>query len=96
MLQETANTGEVPAIVDKLKTILADDLDIHLKKEQIRDDASLLDGGLALDSVVLIELITKIESEFDFQLGDENLRTDLFENLTTLAEFIATRKARQN
>jgi acyl carrier protein len=96
MLQQAPNPTEVPAIVDRLKTILAEDLDIHVSKSEIRDDVSLMEDGLALDSVVLIELITHIETQFGFQLGDENLRTELFDNLTTLAEFIAAQRARQN
>lgn len=79
----------VPVIVEQLKTILAEDLDIHLKREEIDEHAPLLEEGLALDSVVIIELIGHIENRFGFHLGDENLRTDLFSNLTTLAEFIA-------
>lgn len=87
-------SGEIAETIDKLKAILAHDL--NLKKEDISDTVPLLEDGLALDSVVLIELIDRAETEFDFQLGDENLRSDLFKNLTTLAEFIVRQKAKQN
>ncbi len=94
MLQESIATPKpapptVPMIVEQLKTILAEDLDINLRREEIDERAPLLEEGLALDSVVIIELIGHVESRFGFQFGDENLSTELFRNLTTLAEFIA-------
>lgn len=90
MLQESigADQDQVREALDRLKGILAEDLDIHLTREAIGDTASLLEDGLALDSVVIIELIGQIEEKFDLQLGDEHLRPSLFENLTTLAELI--------
>lgn len=94
MLQESvgADQDQVREALDRLKGILAEDLDIHLTRDDIGDTASLLEDGLALDSVVLIELIGQIEEKFDFQMGDEHLRPSLFENLTTLAEFIVAER----
>jgi acyl carrier protein len=83
----------IPIIIDQLKEILAEDLDIKLKREEIDETVPLLEEGLALDSVVIIELIGRIEDRFGFRFGDENLRNDLFKNLTTLAEFIADQAA---
>jgi acyl carrier protein len=98
MLHEDVATARpappgVPIIIDQLKEILTGDLDIHVRREEIDDSISLLEEGLALDSVVIIELIGHIEDRFGFQFGDENLRTGLFRNLTTLAEFIAAQTA---
>jgi len=88
---------ETKDTVGQLKTILVKDLGLNLRESDIPDDISLLEGGLALDSVVIAEFIGHMEDQFGFRFDDQNLRVDLFENLTTLAEFVgdksrATRK----
>jgi acyl carrier protein len=80
-------------IARQLKTILVKDLGLSLKEEEIADDAPLLEGGLALDSVVIAELIARIEDQFGIRFEDQNLRLELFETLTTLAEFVSSNQA---
>ncbi len=77
-------------IVSQLKAILVEDLDLDVEVDQLAGDVSLLEDGLALDSVVLVELITHIEKRFGFQFDDQNLRSENFSSLATLAELVAT------
>jgi acyl carrier protein len=87
---ETAR--ETQHVIRQLKSILVKDLELNLKEEDIPDDVSLMEGGLALDSVVIAELIGQIEDQFGFRFDDDNLRENLFSNLTTLAELVANKK----
>jgi acyl carrier protein len=87
---ETAR--ETQDVIRQLKSILVKDLELNLKEEDIPDDVSLMEGGLALDSVVIAELIGQIEDQFGFRFDDDNLRENLFNNLTTLAELVANKK----
>lgn len=87
---ETAH--ERQHVIRQLKSILVKDLELNLREDDIPDDVSLLEGGLALDSVVIAELIGKIEDQFGFRFDDDNLRESLFDNLTTLAELVANKK----
>ena len=89
-MMETAH--ETQHVIRQLKTILVKDLQLDLRESDIADDVSLLEGGLALDSVVMAELIGHIEDQFGFRFDDESLRENLFYNLTTLAEFIADKQ----
>ncbi len=84
---------ETQAVIRQLKTILVKDLGLSLKEEEITDDVPLLEGGLALDSVVIAELIARMEDEFGIRFEDQNLRVDLFTNLATLAEFVTSSRA---
>jgi len=77
--------------INKLKDIIADELDINLKKEAIDESVSLFEEGIGLDSVTLMELISLIESHFSVQFLDEELDFEQFKNLTTLAEVINTK-----
>lgn len=83
--------GNQDIVVQRLKRILADDLNLSLNIDHIADDAALTDGGLNLDSIVIVELIALIESKFNFQFDDADLRTSTFANLKALAAVIAKR-----
>jgi acyl carrier protein len=51
----------------------------------------LLEGGLGLDSVVLLQLIALIETNLGCEFRDSDLRMRTVSNLRTLAEVIALR-----
>lgn len=98
MLQEIQSSGNpavqtLPGMISEMKRILAQDLDINVKLEEITDDISLLEDGLALDSVVIVELINLLEDRYAFQFTDEDMRPGLFESLSTLAKFVADKTA---
>ncbi|HWM95354.1 MAG TPA: phosphopantetheine-binding protein [Thermoanaerobaculia bacterium] len=80
-------------IVTELKRIIADDLDVNLKFDEIDDKVPLLGAGLHLDSVVIVELISLIEDRFGFEFDDSDLNLESFRNLTTLAGVIERRAA---
>jgi acyl carrier protein len=79
----------VVAIVAALKDILVERLGVGVPIDQINENAPLEDLGL--DSVVLIELIAVVETQFDFVFLDSDLRASAFESLRALAEVVAER-----
>ncbi len=78
-------------IINKLKDIIADELDVNLKKSEIDDNASLWEEGIGLDSVTLMEFISLIEAAFSVHFLDEELNFEQFKNLATLGEAIDTK-----
>jgi len=80
-----------PEISDRLKHIIADQLDAKISLHEIEDDRPLLQGGLGLDSVAVMGLITLIEENFGFEFADDELNLKPFQNLRTLAEFVAAK-----
>jgi acyl carrier protein len=91
-----APPSEVAPIVEQLRRMIAHELDVRIQEEELTADTSLIDGRLALDSIVLFELITLIEKRFGFEFADQNLRMEVFSSLTILAQHIhqATAKSR--
>ena len=75
-------------ILNQLKDIIANKLDVNLTVDEIDENVSLYEDGLGLDSIAIVDLIVSIEKEFSMGIEDEELNADLFKNLTTLAEFI--------
>lgn len=75
-------------VLDKIKRIVIEDLDLNLTYEDLDDTVPLFEDGLALDSVILVELISFIESRFEIQLQDDMLNTETFKNLKSIARII--------
>ena len=83
-------------VLEQIKRIVVEDLDVNLKYEDLDDTVPLFEEGLALDSVILVELISFIEKRFDIELGDEALNTDTFRNLQSIARVIREQLAAQH
>jgi len=79
---------QIENIMAQLKQIIANDLDVNRKIEEIKDDVSLFEEGIGLDSVAVMEFITLIEKRFGFQLAEDELNMEPFRTLQTLAQFI--------
>jgi acyl carrier protein len=79
-----------PAIVAVLTHIIAHELDVRIPEQDIDPTLPLLDGGLMLDSMVLFELIAKIEERYGVSFPSEDLRTEHFANLEVLARYIGS------
>jgi acyl carrier protein len=77
------------AIVAALTHMIAHELDVRIAEEDIDPSVPLLDGGLMLDSMVLFELIAKIEERYGVSFPTEDLRTEYFANLEVLAAHVA-------
>ncbi len=80
-------------ILNQLKTIIVNELDVNLKRDDINEHASLFEEGIGLDSVTIMEFISLIESNFSIQFSDEELDFDQFKDLNTLAGFVACKIA---
>lgn len=82
-------------ILEQLKTIIADRLDANIKRAEITAEVSLLEDGLGLDSIMLVELVSLVEETFGFQFEEDELDLEIFTNIQTLATFVATKSALQ-
>jgi len=54
---------------------------------------SLLEGGVGLTSVQLLELISTLEQDLNFQFEEEDLRMRTFGSVDTLADTVMARIA---
>lgn len=82
-------------VLEKIKRIVVEDLDVNLAYEDLDETVPLFEEGLALDSVVLVELISFIEKRFDIELRDEALNMETFKNLQSVARVIREQVAQQ-
>jgi acyl carrier protein len=80
---------ETTDIIQQIKHILVEDMQLNVVRDEIPDDYSLLEGGLGLDSILIAELIARIEDRFGLQFDERVMDVELFNNLSLLAGFIA-------
>ncbi len=78
-------------LVNQLKAIMAEELDVNLKVEEIDENASLFEDGLSLDSIAIVELISLVEQHFGFEFSDSELSPESFSNLRVLANLISSK-----
>jgi len=78
--------------IQALKHLIAEKLDVNIREEDIDPDVPLLVGGLKLDSLAIVELITLSEDNFGIQFGEEDLNMETFANLRSLAQVIVAHR----
>jgi acyl carrier protein len=81
----------VDAIVERLRGLITDELDVEIEHEGIAAQTPLFQGGLDLDSFAIVELISLVEARFGFEFSPDDLRPEHFESLDTLARLVAAR-----
>jgi acyl carrier protein len=86
------NVTGATEIIHEIKNILVEDMQLNVIPEEIPDNYSLLESGLALDSILIAELITRIEDRFGLQFDEGVLNAELFNNLGILAGFVAQKQ----
>jgi acyl carrier protein len=80
-------------VVDNLKLLVTERLDVKLGVDDIDDTTPLFAGGMELDSFAIVELITHIEKQYGFDFTDVDLRPENFVNLRTIADLVQQRLA---
>jgi len=80
-------------ITVQLRRLVADRLNLNLAFEEVQPDVQLLEGGLRLDSLALVELITLIEDQFAIQFDENDFNVEAFGSLRSLAGVIGSRRS---
>jgi acyl carrier protein len=71
-----------------VKDIILHDLDSNINEEEIRDDVSLYDDGLGLDSIAIINFIVLIEKKFEISFDETEINASLFGSINSVVEFL--------
>ncbi|ELS03905.1 phosphopantetheine-containing protein [Xenococcus sp. PCC 7305] len=79
-------------IVSQLKEIMASELDLNLKVEEIDENANLLESDMGVDSLAIVELIYLVEEHFKIEFIDDELTPENFETLNILANIVSSKQ----
>jgi acyl carrier protein len=80
-------------IITRLQTLISQELDANIPIADIDADTPLFEGGLGLDSVILVELIAQVEKQFEIKFNDDELNPQAFSTVRALATMILSKIA---
>ncbi|MCY3665300.1 MAG: phosphopantetheine-binding protein [Gemmatimonadetes bacterium] len=73
----------------QIKCLIVAALELDVNPAEIPDDETLFGGGMDLDSMATLEVVATIEEAFDITVEDDELTSELFDSVETLAEYVA-------
>ncbi len=73
-----------------IKKIIVEELKLNKTPESIADHDNLFGGGLGLDSVDILTLVTAIEEKFDLSIADEEVQR--LNSVADIAAFVESKK----
>ena len=80
----------------KLKELIVNDLDVNVNLEDIKDEVSLYDGGLGLDSIAIINFLVLIEKKFEISFDENEISAKVFSTINNLAELVSLKLMAKN
>ena len=78
-------------VIDQLKRIITNELDVNLDVHKIDETVSLLEEGIGLDSMAVMDFILSIEEHFGFEFSESELSVELFASLNSLGSLISSK-----
>jgi acyl carrier protein len=82
------------ALVDEVKTVLIQALNLHhVKPETITAATTLGADGLNLDSIDILESVVAVERHFAVKIENSDKGREYFSSVGNIAHFISTQRA---
>ena len=81
------STGDADSLRPRIREILVEDLQWQGKPEDLADDLPLI-ADHVIDSLGVLRLVGRLESEFGIQVRDEDVVAANFGSITQISDFI--------
>lgn len=78
-------------MLEEVKAILGDVLQLGDRVNDLDADTPLLGGIPEFDSMAVVAVIEAMESHFGFVVDDDEISAEVFETLGSLAEFVESK-----
>ncbi|MBI1181734.1 MAG: acyl carrier protein [Alphaproteobacteria bacterium] len=76
------------ATIDTVRTLLGDTLGLGARTQGLTASTPLLGNLPELDSMAVVELVTRLEAEFDIRIHDDDISAETFATLGSLTAFV--------
>lgn len=85
---------DLPALKERIKTMMVENLMLQVTAAEIRDDLPLFGaGGLGLDSVDALQLVVALEKNFALKIPDPAVAKQVLHSVNTMAEAVGKKLA---
>lgn len=85
---ETQNANQV-SLFESVIDVIFSSLNLsHIDRNTVTAETPLMQGGLNLDSVDILELIVNFEKKYGIKLNDSEAYAEHFKNIGSVVEFI--------
>lgn len=78
-------------VEDCVKEIIIKELGLNISVSDIKDEEFLLDGGLNIDSIMILEIIVELEEMFNITFNDEDINLEVFTSVGEISKFIRSK-----
>lgn len=78
-------------MIDRIISILRDTLQLSDKSGKLDESSPLLGAIPEFDSMAVVSVLTMVEEEFEIVIEDDDVSTEIFETVGSLAEFVQTK-----
>jgi acyl carrier protein len=75
-------------IEDEIKAIIVELLALDIDPDEIEDQEMLFGGGLGLDSVKTLEIVSRMEEYYQIEVRDADVTEELFSSIQSLAKYV--------
>jgi len=79
------------AVIDDVKTILIDVLQLGDKGNSLTPETTLLGGIAEFDSMAVVTVITSLEDQYGIIVDDDEVDAETFETVGSLAAFVESK-----
>jgi acyl carrier protein len=76
------------AVEDRIRSAIVAGLKLKLNPRSIPVDLPLIERGLGLDSVSILQLVGVIEDEFSIVIDDTDITRDLCRDVRSLGDYV--------
>ena len=77
---------------DQLRIILEETLQIGDRAKSLDADSALLGYLPELDSMAVVEVVTRMEQDFDITIHDDEVNAETFESFGSLTDFVDSKR----
>ena len=78
-------------MVDEVKEILRDTLQLGERADQLTQDSQLLGAVPEFDSMAVVTVLTYVEEEFGVEIQDDEVSAEIFATVGSLADFVSAK-----
>ena len=84
------------AIKRRIKEIIIKECELDILPDNIGDNDYLLHGGLNMDSIVMVEILVKLEEEFNIYFEDYELTEDNMVSVNVIARLVQKKQIKKD